>query len=238
MTKTTKKDKIVKRLANGDDPEVIARDEKTSKSYVYKISSTESKKIAQESKEVKNIGQNPNDPSLEDLTQKDGDKTSLLSREDRKKMYNDIYNDLSEVEIVRKYGWDPAIIKREQEGYYELLGFKPYALQKDLLEALGIHPEVVEASINKDKLRSNQELIRFIISQVDSAIEYGVNNTINKMFSPYSTKLPHGWSTLKCNKCGSYIQGIIYNSSLVPSYMDYIFRTILCHRVVSRLPPL
>ncbi len=72
MTKTTKKDKIVKRLANGDDPEVIARDEKTSKSYVYKISSAESKRIAQESKEVKNIGQNPNDPSLEDLTQKMG----------------------------------------------------------------------------------------------------------------------------------------------------------------------
>jgi hypothetical protein len=240
MTKITKKDKIIKRLANGDDPEIIAREEKTSKSYVYKISSTESKRIAQESEEGKNIGQNPTDPSFEDLPQKDGDKTSSLSCEDRKKMYNDIYNDLSEVEIVRKYGWDPAIVKREYEGYYELSRFKPTALQKDLLEAFGIPTEVVEASI-KDKLFSNQELIRFIISRVDSAIEYNVKNTIDKMFSPYSPKLPRGWSTVKCGKCGSCVPGLIYNPSLVSTSIDYIFRTSLCqycHRIASRVLPL
>ena len=226
--KQTKKDRIIKRLIEGHDPDVIAEEENTTKSYVYKIGSANRIKIDQESKEIKIIDQNNADLSPEYMSTKKGlEWTSSLGREERKKLYVDFHNDLSNEEIIRKYGWDPIIVERERVGCENASRFKPHELQNDLLNALGL-------TCNRGgKLYSNREIIDLIFSHI--------NYKINQIITNFSANPPPGYSGIICAKCKSYIPGVIYNSSLVPSYMRYLFNTTLCqvcHQFTPILPRL
>lgn len=214
-TKLTKKDRIIKRLTDGDDPEIIAREEKTTKNYVYKVGSTGRLKINQESEETKNVGHNNADLSSEYLSTKKGlERTSSLSREERKKLYRYFHDDLSDEEIIRMHGWDPIIVALERVGHDNASGFKPYELQKDLLQALGISNDRV------GKLNTNKELISFILNHI--------NYAINQITTNFPENPPYGYSRIICAKCKIYIPGVIYNPSLVPSNMHYLFKTTLC----------
>lgn len=194
---------------------MIAREENTSRSYVYKISSTNRIRIDQESKEIENIHLNNADLSPGYMSAKKGlELTSSLDREERRKLYVDFHNDLSNEEIIRKYGWDPIIVELERVGYENASRFKPHELQKDLLDALRLSYNRVE------KLYSNQELINLIVSHI--------NYKINQIIDNFSANPPHGYSRIICAKCKCYIPGVIYNSSLVPNYMRYLFNTTFC----------
>lgn len=215
--KSTKKDRVIKRLIDGDDPDVIAQEENTSRSYVYKISSVNRIKIGQESKKIKNIDQNNADLNLEHMSTKKGlEWTSSLGREDRKKLYRDFYCDLSDEEIIRRYGLDPIIVANERVGYENASRFKPHEFQKELLIALGKPPEEAEFIVNKGLL-SNSELINIFMSKFQSTLNYMITN--------YSTNPPSGWSRPTCIECHAYIPGFIYNHLEIPHYLALMLKS-------------
>jgi hypothetical protein len=215
--KPTKKDRIIKRLIDGDDPDVIAQEENTSRSYVYKISSANKIKIGRESKKIKNIDQNNADLNPEYMSTKKGlEWTSSLGREDRKKLYRDFYGDLSDEQIIRRYGYDPIIVASERLGYENASRFKPHESQKGLLLALGKPPEEVESIMSRGLL-SNSELINIFTSHFQRALNYMQTN--------YSTNPPPGWSRPKCIACQSYIPGFIYNESEIPHYLALMLKS-------------
>lgn len=221
-------------MRNGEDIEEIAHDEKTSRNYVYKISSLE--KIRTISTRMKNaeldVG---NDQGLEDKPKNDVENmTSPLKPELRKKVYNDFFNDLSDRQIIGKYGLDPVIMKRERQGSYEVSDFIPHIFQKELLMALGKPANEADQIIdaNKDKLLSNQALIGFVLRYANMKIGERLNFLINEMISDLSINLPPDYSRLTCINCVQPMPGLIFSIKSLPQHIGNVmfFSCFLCKR--------
>ena len=146
-----------------------------------------------------------------------------LSNDERKSVWTAFDSGKTRVDVIKEYGLDPRVVRREYEDFLEFQGINLPEMQGVVIRKINEYKD----HLIDGPLKHRKDEYEKIVAEYNDRTYVGTKQFLavldiymqlakilgKESIADLSESLPHGWIRPNCAQCGKPLDGILYETS-------------------------